>query len=100
MASAIRDESLRNEYKQLMELLSYDFGANGVHQDIFRLFNSDKYKRKNLMFTDETKELIDVKKVDGGNRDTYYTWVGKYRRPIVNPKFQVELTCMPGFDWF
>ncbi len=78
MTSAIHDIGLREEYKELLSLLSSDFGANGDHSDIFRIFSSIGYGKMNLMFTDETKMLIDVSKVDGGSRDTYYTWVGKY----------------------
>ena len=63
----------------LMELMSYDFGEMGEHKDIFQLFDSGKYGSRNLMFTDQTKMLLDVKKVDKGSRDTYFTWAGKYR---------------------
>ncbi len=62
----------------LLELLSSDFGAAGEFPDIFNLFNSQtRYGDRNLMFTDETKMLLDVSKVDSGSRDTYFTWVGK-----------------------
>ena len=61
----------------LLELMSYDFGAEGVHKDIFSMFSSTMFQGRNLMFTDETKMLKNVKDVDKGSRDTYFTWVGK-----------------------
>ena len=72
MTSAIRDAELRADYKMLLDLLSRDFGEEGVHKDIFELFTSVNFGRANLMFTDATKELKDV-----GARDSYYTWVGE-----------------------
>ncbi len=68
----------------LLELLSSDFGAVGEFPDIFNLFNSQtRYGDRNLMFTDETKMLLDVSKVDSGSRDTYFTWVGKWTQLLV-----------------
>ncbi len=61
----------------LLELMSYDFGETGEHRDIFHMFTSTKYGMRNLLFTDETKMLLDVKKVEKGSRDTYFTWVGE-----------------------
>ena len=43
-----------------------------MHTDLFMLFDSEKYGRYNLMFTDATMSLVDV-----GDRDTYYSWVGE-----------------------
>ena len=48
-------------------------GASGDYKDIIKLFESEKYGRMNLMFTDDTLNLVDV-----GARDTYYSWAGEY----------------------
>ena len=79
MTSAIRDAVVRTEYINLIRLLSYDFGAAGAHTDLFRMFESMSYGRANLMFTDETKELVNVAEVGDGSRNTYYGWVGQYQ---------------------
>jgi len=57
-------------------MLSTDFGANGVSNDLFKLFDSISYGRQNLMFTDETVMLKDTSTVAGGTRDSYYAWAG------------------------
>jgi len=80
MTSAIRDAVVRTEYINLIRLLSYDFGAAGAHTDLFRMFESMSYGRANLMFTDETKELVNVAEVGDGSRNTYYGWVGEDHR--------------------
>lgn len=80
MTSAIRDQDYREQFKDLMKLLSYDFGVGGANTDLFELFSSSKYGKADLMFTDETKELMDVSDVGDGSRDTYYTWVGEEHR--------------------
>ena len=77
MTSAIRDASVRSEYVTLLKLLSYDFGYDGANTDLFKLFESLRYGRANLMFTDETKSLRDVTTIGDGSRNTYYGWVGK-----------------------
>ena len=61
----------------LLELMSYDFGVEGIHKDIFNMFSSTIFGGRNLMFTDETKMLMNVKDVEKGSRDTYFTWVGE-----------------------
>ena len=71
--------AFRKDYKELLELLSYDFGAAGQSKDIFQLFSSARYSNNDLMFSDETKQLVDV-----GDRDNYFTWVGEcYTRSSV-----------------
>ena len=47
-------------------------GFEGSHIDLFEIFESSKYGRRNLIFTDTTQELYDV-----GERNTYYSWVGE-----------------------
>lgn len=81
MTSAALDADIRSDYKLLLQLMSWDFGANGANTDIFKLFESLNYGRQNLMFTDETQQLKDVASVAGGTRTNYYTWAGK---PFVN----------------
>jgi len=76
MTSAIHDITLRDDYKMMMNLMSRDFGVGGTYTNITEMFSSVGYVRKNLLFSDETKSLFDVSKVQGGSRDTYYTWVG------------------------
>lgn len=73
MTSAFRSIDIRTAYKELLALLSYDFGDAGVFKDIMELFSSAKYGDRNLMFTDTTYQLVDV-----GDRDSYYSWVGEY----------------------
>ena len=68
MTSNIHNVELRIEFKRLLKLLSYDFGAAGAHKDIFELFYSWSYGKPNLMFTDATKELKDVEEVAGGGQ--------------------------------
>jgi len=77
MTSLVRSPTLRSQYKTLLLMLSADFGQNGVSNDLFRLFDSMSYGRQNLMFTDETVMLKDTSKVEGGKRDSYYSWAGK-----------------------
>ncbi len=77
MTSAIRDLDYRNQFKALLRLINYDFGIEGKHKDKFELFSSQRYGKPDLMFTDVSKELMDVSDVGDGSRDTYYTWVGK-----------------------
>lgn len=86
MTSAIRDMNVRDEYKALLKLLSYDFGSGGASEDLFKMFDSVPYGQLNLMFTDETKVLKDVSEVGDGSRDTYYGWVGQYFSMIKKTK--------------
>lgn len=76
MTSLVRDTNLRSKYKTLLMMLSADFGENGASTDLFRMFESLKYGRQNLMFSDETVMFKDISQVAGGSRDTYYTWAG------------------------
>ncbi|KAK2174910.1 hypothetical protein NP493_768g01007 [Ridgeia piscesae] len=79
VTSEVRVMSFRTDYKQLLELLSYDFGVGGQSTDIFELFSSSKYNDNDLMFSDETKQLVDV-----GERNNYFTWVGaEHRRRLL-----------------
>jgi len=77
MTSLVRDPALRSQYKTLLLMLSTDFGENGASTDLFQMFESLKYGRQNLMFSDETVMFKDVSQVAGGTRDTYYTWAGE-----------------------
>ena len=81
MASAATGEEIRNLYKELLHQIDLDFGYNGEFNHIFELYNSDGYGvRRNVLFSDMTKELVDVSTVTdskGNPRDTYYSWVGK-----------------------
>ncbi|ESO04012.1 hypothetical protein HELRODRAFT_99809 [Helobdella robusta] len=74
MTSTIRLPKLRDDYKDLLTLLSLDFGVDGLNKDLFELFTSVKYGKQNLMFSDETVMLKDVADVAGGSRNSYYTW--------------------------
>jgi len=75
MTSAFRSPDIRQSYKNLIYLLSYDFGDAGMFKDVMELFSSTKYGDHNLMFTDTTYQLVDV-----GSRDSYYSWVGEEHR--------------------
>lgn len=77
MTSLARDEALRDDYKTLMMMLSADFGEEGAHTDIFRVFESVSFGGQNLVFSDETVMFKDIATVAGGTRDTYYTWAGQ-----------------------
>ena len=72
MTSAMRDEDTRKAYKAFLEDISNSFGKNGIHNQMFEVFESIQYGGHNLMFTDDTKELVDV-----GEKDSYYTWAGE-----------------------
>lgn len=78
MTSGFRAPDIRAKYKELIGLLSYDFGDEGKSKDIMELFSSIKYGKRNLLFTDTTYQLVDV-----GDRDTYYSWVGEGHRQRV-----------------
>ena len=80
MASAGTGEEIRELYKELLIQIDLDFGHNGEFNNIFKLYDSDGYGRRNVLFSDMTKELVDVATVtdaNGNPRDTYYSWVGK-----------------------
>jgi len=77
MTSLTRDEVLREKYKTLLMMLSSDFGEEGTHTDIFRIFESVPYGKQNLLFSDESVMFKDISTVAGGQRDTYYTWAGQ-----------------------
>jgi melanoma-associated antigen p97 len=77
MTSAVRDMQVRSDYSNLLKLLSMDFGVGGPSHHLFQIFESLKYQRENVMFTDETKQLKLVSTIAGGSRDTYYTWAGE-----------------------
>ena len=80
--AAIHDLEVRENYKLLIRLINYDFGVNGQFKNLFNLYDSSQWNTHDLLFTDETVDLVDVSEVDspeGGARDTYYTWVGMYR---------------------
>ncbi|CAD5117088.1 DgyrCDS5901 [Dimorphilus gyrociliatus] len=78
MTSAVNDADTRNEYKKLLQTLSDDFKPNGANENLFELFESRTYGGRDLLFSDETKLLEDVK-----DKDSYYTWVGKDYRNIL-----------------
>ena len=84
MASAATGEEIRELYKALLTQIDLDFGYNGEYNHIFKLYDSEAYgSRKNVMFSDTTKQLVDVAEVHdvrGSPRDTYYSWVGEYNR--------------------
>ena len=56
------------------ELLLHASKVAGITQNNptqFQLFNSSKYKGKDLLFKDSTKKLVDVK-----DKNTYEKWLG------------------------
>ena len=67
-------QKARDTFKDFLKLLSLEFGRGGTHQDIFQLFESMKYSRFNLMFSDETYSFKNLVDVAGGTRTTYYKW--------------------------
>ena len=79
VTSEVRVVTVQADYKELLELLSYDFGAGGASTDIFELFSSANYGEYDVLFSDETKQLVDV-----GERDNYFSWVGEYHVEIVS----------------
>ena len=75
MTSSMKDDETVMALKQLFLQASDWFGPNKPYENIFKIFSSENYNylnRKDLMFNDATKSLVDV-----GTRDRYYTWVGK-----------------------
>ena len=59
-------------YRQLLLYASKVAGINQTDPTQFQLFNSSKYKGKDLLFKDSTKQLVDVK-----DKNTYEKWLGK-----------------------
>ena len=53
-------------------------GESGSFNHLFRMFDSQSYGRYDLMVTDATIELVDV-----GDKDTYYSWVGKLKEAYI-----------------
>ena len=58
-------------YRQLLLYASKVAGINQTDPTQFQLFNSSKYKGKDLLFKDSTKQLVDVK-----DKNTYEKWLG------------------------
>ena len=58
-------------YRQLLLHASKVAGINQTDPTQFQLFNSSKYKGKDLLFKDSTKQLVDVK-----DKNTYEKWLG------------------------
>ena len=58
-------------YRQLLLYASKVAGINQNDPTQFQLFNSSKYKGKDLLFKDSTKQLVDVK-----DKNTYEKWLG------------------------
>ena len=58
-------------YRQLLLYASKVARINQTDPTQFQLFNSSKYKGKDLLFKDSTKQLVDVK-----DKNTYEKWLG------------------------
>lgn len=58
-------------YRQLLVYASKVAGITQNDPTQFQLFNSSKYKGKDLLFKDSTKQLVDVK-----DKNTYEKWLG------------------------
>lgn len=83
MTSALKDDATRTAYRTFLLKASSWFGYNKPYSGRFAMFNSDSWleygnRHRDLMFTDTTKELVDV-----GEKDTYYKWVGKYLKHCI-----------------
>ena len=59
-------------YRELLLHASKVAGITQNNPTQFQLFNSTKYKGKDLLFKDSTKQLVDVK-----DKNTYEKWLGK-----------------------
>ena len=58
-------------YRKLLLHASKVAGITQNNPTQFQLFNSSKYKGKDLLFKDSTKQLVDVK-----DKNTYEKWLG------------------------
>ena len=58
-------------YRELLLHASKVAGITQNNPTQFQLFNSSKYKGKDLLFKDSTKQLVDVK-----DKNTYEKWLG------------------------
>jgi len=74
MTSGLKADKVVAKLKEFLLQSSDWFGYNGPYKNDFSLFESSAYEyleRKNVLFNDATKSLVDV-----GERDRYYTWIG------------------------
>uniref|UniRef100_A0A0B7BCZ5 Transferrin-like domain-containing protein n=1 Tax=Arion vulgaris TaxID=1028688 RepID=A0A0B7BCZ5_9EUPU len=89
MTSAVRDPETVASYKSFLRLIDQLYGPTGYSTSKFKLFKSETsypetdpvkqiLTRKNLMFSDMTKRLMDT------GADTYYTWAGDDFMPLLN----------------
>ncbi|KAK3593059.1 hypothetical protein CHS0354_007848 [Potamilus streckersoni] len=74
MTSSMKNAATIASYKSFLKQLVEWFAAGKPYTNTFSIFSSTSYsylKRSNLLFSDATKMLIDVR-----DRDTYYSWTG------------------------
>jgi len=89
MTSAVRDPETVEVYKKFLTVINLKFGSGSGNQGSFNIYKSEetyavdpfkrKVKRKNLLFSDNTKDLIEIK-----DTETYFSWAGKdFQRNLV-----------------
>ncbi|KAH3788478.1 hypothetical protein DPMN_166622 [Dreissena polymorpha] len=75
MTSGLKSDAYITAYKEFLLQASTWFGVRGAYKAQFSLFTSASVEyldRKNVLFNDNTKMLVDV-----NDRDRYYTWIDK-----------------------
>ena len=83
MTSAVRDPETVEVYKKFLTVINLKFGSGSGNQGSFNIYKSEetyavdpfkrKVKRKNLLFSDNTKDLIEIK-----DTETYFSWAGRF----------------------
>ncbi|KAL4231745.1 negative regulation of tumor necrosis factor (ligand) superfamily member 11 production [Mactra antiquata] len=83
MTSNMKSDIEVMKYRQFLIQMSDWFGPNKPYEDRFSIFSSRAWlylERRNLLFNDATKELVEI----GPDRDRYYTWVDNKFRAALN----------------
>lgn len=76
MTSNMKSDIEVMKYRKFLVQMSDWFGPGKPYENNFPIFSSAPWlylERRNLMFNDATKELVEI----GADRDRYYTWVGE-----------------------
>ncbi|XP_052772422.1 melanotransferrin-like [Mya arenaria] len=84
MTTGLKSDAVVKKLKEFLIQTSDWFGFDGPYKANFSMFTStsvDYLERKNVMFNDATKMLVDV----GSERDRYYTWINdEFRSNLLN----------------
>ena len=81
-------------YRKLLLHASKVAGITQNNPTQFQLFNSSKYKGKDLLFKDSTKQLVDVK-----DKNTYEKWLGTDYLEDLKALKACQTTPRPTTPW-